>query len=198
MDQNEKNDLESNPSLPSASSLGLKGKQSVRTTFKLSENTIAAVSIVAAHLGIKQKSLFDHLFEDVQSLCSIASEIQRTMPRKQTRIQKTYVISRKSLYSLEKISKDYDASRDALIEYSVQRLLPIIKKEKERHKNRKEILPRLRRYVQQGKALLADSKALLDEDDPVYTELQAAVTACESAYLKIEAFIEKGRRIEDF
>jgi len=198
MDEKENYVLESSLSLPLASSSDLKGKQSVRTTFKLSERTIEAVSIVAAHLGIKQKSLFDHLFEDVQSLCSIASEIQHNMPRKQTRIQKTYVISRKSLYSLEKISKDYDASRDALIEYSVRRLLPIIQKERERHKNRKKILPELGRYVQQGKNLLADAKALLDEDDPVYVELQAAISACESAHRKIEAYIEKGRRIEDF
>ena len=36
-----------------------------RTTFRLSERTINVVSIVASHLGIRQKSLFDHLMEDM-------------------------------------------------------------------------------------------------------------------------------------
>ena len=198
MNENEKNTLDSGFSLPRASSSDLKGKQSVRTTFKLSEKTIEAVSIVAAHLGIKQKSLFDHLIEDFQSLCSIASEVQQAAPRKQTRIQKTYVISRNSLYSLEKVSKDYAAPRDTLIEYSVRRLLPIIQRERERHEKRKEILPQLKRFLHKGKTLLADSKALLGEDDPVYAELYAAVSGCENAYRKIDAFMERGKRIEDF
>ena len=50
----------------------LRGRQSVRATFKLTEGCIDAISIVAAHLGIKQKSLFDHLVEDNSSLSSIA------------------------------------------------------------------------------------------------------------------------------
>ena len=141
MEKDLKNDIENSFSLSQASPSGLKGKQSVRTTFKLSEKTIAIVSIVAAHLGIKQKSLFDHLIEDFQSLCSIASEVQHTQPRKQTRIQKTYVISRKSLYSLEKVSNTYAASRDALIEYSVQRLLPIIQKKERAIKREKRYCP---------------------------------------------------------
>jgi endonuclease/exonuclease/phosphatase family metal-dependent hydrolase len=47
--------------LPLPSSSDLRGRQSVRATFKLSVRAIDALSIVAAHLGIKQKSLFDHL-----------------------------------------------------------------------------------------------------------------------------------------
>ena len=72
--------------IPRPSSADLRGRQSVRATFKLSERAIDAMSIVAVHLGIKQKSLFDHLIEDMQSL---------------TRVQKTFVISRKTLSNLD-------------------------------------------------------------------------------------------------
>ena len=47
--------------LPQTTVSDLRGKQSVRATFKLSQKTINAMSIVSVHLGIKQKSLFDHL-----------------------------------------------------------------------------------------------------------------------------------------
>lgn len=198
MEKDEKQDLNSGFTLPEASPADLKGKQSVRTTFKLSEKTIDAISIVAAHLGIKQKSLFDHLIEDFQSLCSIASEIQRSQPKIQNRIQKTYVISRKSLYSLDKVSNEYQAPRDTLIEYLVMSLLPIINRERTRHNTRKEILHELTAYVKTGKKILSRSKELLGEDDPVYANLATAITVCENARRKIEVFIERGKIIEDF
>ena len=79
----------------------LKERQSVRATFRLSEGCIDAISIVATQMGIKQKSLFDHLAEDMDSLKSIAREIKQMKIKKHGRIQKTFVISRKSLSSLD-------------------------------------------------------------------------------------------------
>jgi hypothetical protein len=61
--------------LPKPSSGDLRGRQSVRATFKLSAQAIGILSIVSVHLGIKQKSIFDHLMEDGQSLTIIAQEV---------------------------------------------------------------------------------------------------------------------------
>ncbi len=61
-----------NRSLMFITSSGLRGRQSVRATFKLSSGCIEAISIVAAQLGIKQKSLFDHLAQDSDSLNAFA------------------------------------------------------------------------------------------------------------------------------
>ena len=133
--------------LPSSSDL--RGRQSVRATFKLSENAINTMSVVAAHLGIRQKSLFDHLIEDTWSLGLIASGVQPDRFSRLKRIQKTYVISRKTLCCLDDASKDFDASRDALVEYSIQRLLPLIEEERERHGKRKEILDEMTEYLKQ-------------------------------------------------
>jgi len=185
-------------SMPRTFASDLRGRQSVRATFKLTEGCIDAISIVAAHLGIKQKSLFDHLVEDASSLSSIAREIQHVKLAKQGRIQKTFVISRRSLLFLEKISKNYDAPRDALVEYFVQRLLPIIANEREKHNKRKEVLGEIENHFKKGKKLLKKMRDLLGVDDPIYQKLEPVMMVYEKAYNNIEFFVEKGKTIEDF
>ena len=83
-------DMSMSASNPSA--VDLRGRQSVRATFRLSEDCINAISILAAQLGIKQKSVFDHLMEDDQVLKKIAGELENTTFDRQERIQKTFVI----------------------------------------------------------------------------------------------------------
>lgn len=176
----------------------LRGRQSVRTTFKLSPGSIGALSIVASLLGIKQKSLFDHLIEDIQSLSAIADTVRSEEFERREAIQKTYVISRKSLHCLDQISRDYDMPRDILVEYSVQRLLPLIIKEREKHEYRIKAANDFRRVVTQGNDILGESANALGMDDPVYLKLKAAIKAMEQQYKEIETLIEKGKMIEDY
>ena len=185
-------------SLPRATTADLRGRQSVRATFKLTAGCIDAISIVAAHLGIKQKSLFDHLIEDDQSLRSIASEIQHLKKTRQGRVQKTYVISRRSLLSLDTVSRNFDAPRDALVEYSVQRLLPIIAMEREKHEKRKKVLSEIADHFVSGEKLLGKIRSILGDDDPIFYKFEAVMSAYRNAYGTIASFIEKGRIIEDF
>ena len=185
-------------SLPQPSSSDLRGRQSVRATFKLTERAINTISIVSIHLGIKQKSLFDHLIEDTESLNVIAQEAQSDASGRGHRIQKTYVLSRKTLSSLDRISKIFDTPRDALVEYSIQRLLPLIAGEREKHRLRKEILNDFRQYLDQGKKILRKSKEYLGEDDPVSDKIEAALIASMNAYDYMDSFVEKGEIIENF
>ena len=183
-------------SLPSPQDL--RGRQSVRATFKLSARAIDAMNIVSVHLGIKQKSLFDHLIEDAQSLSHIAREIESEKFRRLSRIQKTFVISRRTLSSLDAISKQFQAPRDALVEYSIQRLLPVIDQERERHRRRKEILGHMDEHLANGLKILKKSKSLLGEDDPVFIRLAAAIKAMANAHSNVNVFVEKGEIIEEF
>jgi len=176
----------------------LRGRQSVRATFRLSEKAIEAISIVATHLGIKQKSLFDQLIEDIRSLNLIASKMDTTAFLNHRKTQKTFVLNRKTLSSIERISKDYNAPRDMLVELSILRLFPIINQEKEKHRNRKKLLERLKNYSNQGKKILLEADTLLGRDDPVYGRLETIVAACEHAVRCIEDFIERCSTIEDF
>ncbi len=184
--------------IPQPTPKDLRGRQSVRATFKLSAKAIEAMSIVAVHLGIKQKSLFDHLIEDVQSLKLIAHEVESERFNMTSRIQKTFVISRKTLSCLDETSKRYNAPRDALVEYSIQRLMPVIAKERERHRRRKEILSEMDLNLDNGLRILQKSKALLGEDDPVFIRLETTMKTLVNTQRDIAAFIEKGKIIENF
>jgi hypothetical protein len=190
--------ISDNISLPLPSAEDLRGRQSVRATFKLSSRAIDALSIVAVHLGIKQKSLFDQLIEDARSLSMIANEIESEEFQALERIQKTYVISRKTLRSLEDISKEFNAPRDALVEYSIQRLLPVIAREREKHQKRKEILQDINAHFEQGLKILEKTGDLLGENDPVYAKLEAAMSACMQARDNIDQFVERCQIIEEF
>jgi len=184
--------------LPRPTPEGLRGRQSVRATFKLSAKAIEAMSIVAVHLGIKQKSLFDHLIEDVQSLKLIAREVESERFNMIDRIQKTFVISRRTLSSLDETSKRFNAPRDALVEYSIQRLMPVIAKEREKHRRRKEILRDMNENMENGLKILQKSRTLLGENDPVFLRWQSAMKTLVNTQQDIKAFIEKGKIIEEF
>ena len=193
-------DYQASITLPRASAFDLRGRQSVRATFKLTEGCIEAISIVATQLGIKKKSLFDHLVEDVQALNSIARELRnrKAHPASPTRVQKTYVISRKSLSSLDEVSRHYNAPRDALVEYSAQRLLPIILKEREKHETRKQLLKEITHHLGQGLELQQKIAAKLGADDPIWDRFDAAMSVYENAYRSISDFIDRSKGIEDF
>ncbi|QTA81055.1 Uncharacterized protein dnl_33790 [Desulfonema limicola] len=184
--------------LPQAHRNDLRGKQSVRATFKLSEDAIKTLSIVATHLGIKQKSLFDHLIEDIQSLKSIARECQIHNIESQFRVQKTYVLSRRTLSSLDETSKSFNAPRDILVEYSIKRLIPIISKERKRHELRKQALKEFEEYLGTGEQIMKKLNESLGTEDPVYTKFEKAVEGVKNAFHFINEFIEKGKSIEDF
>lgn len=198
MDDHDNDSKSSISDLPNATFSELRGKQSVRATFKLSPKAIKTLSIVALQLGIKQKSLFDHLMEDIRTLEAIADTIHLRHFKQIDRIQKTYVLSRKTLSSLEYACQTFDTSRDALVEYSIKRLLPIIAQERERHERRKKILDALASHVSRGETLLADAGDLLGQEDPIYQKVYAAISACRQALENSRDFVEKGRSIEKF
>ncbi len=198
MDVSEKTFKANKRSLPQPSTLDLRGRQSVRATFKLSPQAIAALSIVAAHLGIKQKSIFDHLIEDIRSLVVIAQQVDSKSFRDRERIQKTFVISRKTLIYLEKISEEFEAPRDALVEMSIQRLLPIIYREQQRHYTRKKLFKEISYFLDKGAELLAQFETYLGDDDPATAIFQHAIETLSHAQNEIEAFIKKGEIIENF
>ncbi len=110
--------------------LDLRGRQSVRATFKLSQKAIDAIGLVAVHMGIKQKSLFDHIIEEMGAVEKLARSIRLPQFEKIPRRQKTYVMSRRTVDALSEVSKTYDMPRDALVEYAVQKLESVIQSEK--------------------------------------------------------------------
>jgi len=189
-------DREFSPSKPST--MDLRGRQSVRATFRLSEACIDTISILSALLGIKQKSVFDHLMEDVQVLDDMASKLENTAFDSHERIQKTFVISRRSLSFLDTISSEHNTPRDALVEYSVRSLLPIIARERKTHEKRKALLSEISNHYEQGEKLLSRAIDLLGADDPVGNKLATAMSVYKNALDDMVSFIERGKIIEEF
>ncbi len=198
MKKDEKDEIKGRISLPQPSPSELRGRQSVRATFRLSERAIEALSIVSFHLGIKQKSLFDHLLEDMEALNLIAERFKSEEFNQPNRMQKTFVLSRRTLSSLDRVAKSFDTPRDALVEYSIQRLLPVIAKEREKHRSRKEVLGDMTQYLNGGEKILRKAKHLLGDEDPVYNRLATAITGLFNAHNDIRSFVEKGKVIEAF
>jgi hypothetical protein len=175
----------------------LRGRQSVRTTFKLTQRSIHALSILAGQLGIRQKSLFDYLIDDIQALRLIAGNVKRLEAAEQ-RVAKTYVISRKALENLEKISTSCNTPRDALVEFSIERILPLIRREKEKHARRKQYLAEIDAYLRQGGEILRRAEEDLGQDDPVFRQMLVMLRAVDSSHAVIEGFVERGRKMENF
>jgi uncharacterized protein (UPF0147 family) len=198
MKKNKEKQYDGDTSMPKPTTLDLRGRQSVRATFRLSEACIDAISILSAQLGIKQKSVFDHLMEDAQVLKNMASELENTEFDRHQRIQKTFVISRRSLSFLDMISSKHNAPRDALVEYSVRRLLPIIANERKTHEKRKELLGEISNHFAKGERLLSKAKETLGTEDPIVDKLQTAMSVYKNAFDDIVNFIERGKIIEGF
>jgi len=198
MKKNKEEQWDRDISVPKPSTMDLRGRQSVRATFRLSEACIDAISILSAQLGIKQKSVFDHLMEDVQTLKDMARELANTEFDRHERIQKTFVISRRSLSFLDMISSKHNAPRDALVEYSVRRLLPIIANERKKHEKRKELLDEISNHFESGQMLLSKAAKALNRDDPIVNKLKTAMSIYKNALDDIVSFIERGKIAEKF
>ena len=184
--------------LPKMTTLALKGKQSVRVSFKLSEACILAINIVATQLGIKHRSLFDYLVKNSGSLETTAGEIGNRDRDQKNGIQKTYIISRETLSAIDAASSRLNVSRDALIEFSIRRLAPLIEKEKACHRKRKDLLEMVQNYYRDGAELLNRIKASVSAEDPLYKAFQNTTTTCEQTISQIRSIVVKGKTLEDF
>ncbi|RLB91621.1 MAG: hypothetical protein DRH50_10810 [Deltaproteobacteria bacterium] len=185
----------SNRSLLLKDASELMEQKSVRATFRISPEFIEALSILSGRLGLKQKSLFDYLLEDSDSLIAIARSNPRKNIEKKSRIQKTFVISKKSLSSLEKLLSAVEASRDDLVEYAIQRLLPILLKERNQQKKRETVLSEIAQHFEHSIELMRKIEKSVGKDDPLYEYYLAIIEAYRDAFDKMENLVQQGKRI---
>ncbi|WP_022664400.1 hypothetical protein [Desulfospira joergensenii] len=183
---------------PGPSMFDLRGKQSVRATFKLSQKAIDAIGLVAVHMGIKQKSLFDHIIEDMEALDDLAQTIRIRQFKKIPRRQKTFVLSRKTIDALASISETYGMPRDALVEYSIQKLESVIQTEKLRHGERKKLQSALDDHFRTGEKLYATASKILGRDDPFCRKMEKSILTSRKTLEEINIFLEKSKVLEDF
>lgn len=176
----------------------LRGRQSVRATFRLPVASIELLSHAANQLGLKQKSLFDQLVEDREILERLALGAGNYQPDADKRQQKTYVVSRNALVALEYVAKNHGLPRDLLVEISIQRLLPVIHAEQEKQARRKALQAELHRFLEEGRTLAAKALRELAPDEEVVVQLQEAVAQVQEAAVLLAEAIERGRILEQY
>ncbi len=186
------------PPLPRASAADLRGRQSIRVTFKLSPDCIEAINILGSHLRLKPKSLFDHMVQERQTLEAIAGKSGAADNGEPARVAKTYVISRDAGDILDEVARAREMHRDRLVEASVRHLMPLIEKEQVRHGARKTLLTRMERHLKNGRQLLEAMTSELGPGDPMSDRMRQVMGTYERAYTAMADFVRKGDIIEDF
>jgi hypothetical protein len=176
----------------------LKGKQSVRATFRLPQQVIDLLALIAGQLGIKQKSLFDQLVEDADVLDRIAKEVDESFEESVAHKQKTFVLSRSSLSVLNSVAAKRNISRDLLVEISIRRLLPVMESEIEKHVHRKALLKEMKMYLKKGEALLEKTEELLGKDDLLYGLMENQVAMVQKNFSTIDQVVKKGMPMEEW
>lgn len=175
----------------------LKKKQSVRTTFKLPQEIIDLLGVMAGQLGIKQKSILDQLTEDTSVLDKLAREANPIPDDTDTRRPKTFVISRSALQSINNVARKQKIPRDIVVEISIKRLLPIIATELEKHNSRKAIVKEMKEHMENGDALCRKARKLLGNDDEICGMLEYQVNLAKKNIATADALITKGTPMEN-
>lgn len=176
----------------------LASRQSVRATFKLSPEVVELLGVVAGQLGIKQKTLLDQLVEDVDLLRQLAADAVDERVDVVMRRQKTFVLSRSSLETINNIARSAKIPRDLLVEISIKRLLTIVETELVKHHERKKLYNELKQYIKLGKALREKTGKLLGKNDVLYSMLNQQVLTMEQNLSEIRGIIKKGTVMEEW
>lgn len=176
----------------------LKGKQSVRTTFQLPDKLIELLGLVASQFGVKQKSLFDQLLKDTDTLMQLADTGFEQHRQGTDRRPKTYVISKRSLDLLDSVAKSRQVPRDFLVEHSIRRLMPVLRREQEKHQKRRRVYDEAERFLECGESLQADAAKLLGEDDQLTEIVQKMIEQCREHLGRVRDLVEKGESVAQF
>jgi hypothetical protein len=176
----------------------LRMKQSVRTTFKLPEEAINLLTIIAGQLGIKQKSLLDQLTEDSSLLVKLATEVKQRNKKDERRYAKTFVMSRNALQSINDVAKKQKISRDILVELSIKRLLPIIEGELKKHTERKQIIEKMQQLAKHEETLRDQARKVLGKDDHLFEMIDSQVKLAQKNIAAAGVIIKKGMPMEEW
>lgn len=173
----------------------LRGKQSVRATFRLSEQMIDLLKVAAAHLEVQQKSLIDELVHNRRTLDRVAAESRDTEQQDQKRRQKTFVVSRNSLALLDDISGKYDLSRDYLVERCIARLIPFVDAEQEKHEQRRQLIKDIDRFLAEGKKVLKKANGMLGPDDRFRIKLETMINQTDRNIKELKKFVREQKSL---
>lgn len=188
----------------SQSNLGRKapssrGKQSVHTKFKLSEDALQAKEQLAEHWGVTQKEVAEMAAQLTVSFLEDEGDDTRRwfienayeQPGELTR--KTHVVSRDTKTFLEATASDFNLTRDQFFDAALRLAHTIVKFLREVQIDRhEEQLPRLYDLLDQVEAIEVDLQEEATDVDPLKPALASIRTQLEAIVTDIEDELDSG------
>lgn len=144
-------------------------KQSVRTTFKLSNSSNNAMDWLIKKNNLKPKEIFDLMCSNesfVDVAIKTAKENPEVISTKQTR--KTFVISKGVLRLLNRYSKEHELSRDVIVENLISLFKMLLEMQAEAEKPKEEeALKIIEDFWEKAGSVEDQLKDLLGDDSPI-------------------------------
>jgi len=171
------------------SKTSLSEKQSVRTTFRLSDSGNNAIDWLIKANNLKPKEVFDIICTN-DSLVEIAIEAAKKNKKSgstnQTR--KTVVISKRVLRLLNKLSNDEGLSRDVIVENLILLFKARLEKHSEEEKKKEEKADVIiSDFWGKAEAVEKQLKKLLDDDNPILDRFSLVIVVVMNLALAIES-----------
>jgi hypothetical protein len=187
-----------NKTLDRVSKTSLSEKQSVRTTFKLSENSNNAIDWLIKTNNLKPKEVFDLMCSNenlVDFAIEAAQKNGKSNSTKQTR--KTFVISKQVLRLLNRYSKKHKLSRDLIVENLILLFKALLEKHAEEEKQREEkALTIISDFCSKAESVEKQLKDLLDDDSPILDRFGYVIVLLMNLVSAIESKLSDGVSID--
>tara|TARA_B100001146_G_C16050282_1_gene377533 strand:- start:125 stop:694 length:570 start_codon:yes stop_codon:yes gene_type:complete len=175
-------------------------EKEVNATFKLSQNSLDAISWLKQKGGLSNKRLFNSIWENQNEKFM---KIIRDVPfdPKIKRVKRSQRMSRKSLNNLNELVNKYGLKRDQIVEltFLAYKILyeKMLEENIEKHKKALEIVDDLWSFAEK---IEKKSETILDEDDPILERLGKIIVVINNLSDAIQNEIENDVIIdpEDF
>jgi len=171
------------------SKTSLSAKQSVRTTFRLSESGSDAIDWLIKTNSLKPKEVFDLICSN-ESLVEFAIEATKKNKKSGStnRTRKTFVISKRVLRLLNKLSEEQEVSRDLIVENLILLFRALLEKHSEEEKKKEEKAHAIiSDFWGRAEEVEKQLKELLDDDSPILDRFGLVVVVIMNLALAIES-----------
>lgn len=176
-----------------------RGKRSVHTKFKLSEESLDAKEQLAEYWGVTQKEVAEMAAQLTVSFLEDEDEetrrwfIENAYDQPGELIRKTHVVSRETKSFLERTASDFNLTRDQFFDASLRLAHTIIEFLHEVQLDRHEKqLPRLYDVLDQVEAIETDLEQEATDVDPLKPALTSIRTRLEAIVDDLEDELESG------
>ena len=173
-------------------------KQSVRTTFKLSDSSNNAIDWLIKKNNLKPKEIFDLMCSNenfVDVAIKTAKENQEVISTKQTR--KTFVISRGVLRLLNRCSESHKISRDVIVENLISLFKMLLEMQAEAEKPKEEeALKIISDFWSKAESHEEQLKALLGDDSPIVDRFGYVIVLLMNLEMAIKSKLSNGTPID--